>query len=148
MTRRIGSIIAPCAPQRVQLLTLGGAKGRGSRTMFWELAPGTTRETCQCTVSQNHECLEKKEVQDGKGLKEALDSILTRSKSNAVERMHTECIFSNFSQTRVRLERTLPTKWVFSFAMTLVDRIRGWEDEEIWVSPSSLHICGFTQKKL
>ena len=32
------------------------------------------RETCRYTVSQSHECLEKKEVQDGKGLKEALDS--------------------------------------------------------------------------
>ena len=27
-------------PQRVRLLTPGGAKGRGSRRMFWELAPG------------------------------------------------------------------------------------------------------------
>ena len=55
-----------------------------------------SRETCQYSMSQSHERVETEEVQNGKGLKEALDSIWTQSRSNAVERIHTKRILGNF----------------------------------------------------
>ena len=44
-------------------------------------------------------------------------------------------------------EVNVQSKAAFFYAMTLADKIRGWEDEESWVGPSSLHVCGSIQKK-
>ena len=75
----------------------GKRQGEGLEKDVLVTRPGRwNRETCQYTVYQSHEREEKKEVQDGKDLKEALDSIKTQSKSNAVERVPTERISGNF----------------------------------------------------
>ena len=73
-------------PQRVLLPTPGGAKGSCSSKMFWVVAP---REVIGKPVNTQcpkiKECVENKKVQDGKGIKDALDPISTQSKSDAIE---------------------------------------------------------------
>ena len=54
-----------------------------------------------------------------------------------------------FGTDSTNREGKVQSKAVFSYAMTLMDKIRGWEDEESWVEgPSSLHVCGHIKKKL
>ena len=54
----------------------GRRQGKGLKKDVLGTRPGRcNRETCQYTMSQSHERVETEEVQDGKGLKEALDSV-------------------------------------------------------------------------
>ena len=53
-----------------------------------------------------------------------------------------------FETDAISRQVNVQSKAVFSYAMTLMDKIRGWDGEESWVGPSLQHACGFTRKKL
>ena len=70
-------------------------------------------------MSQRYECIETQKAQDGKGLEGAL-----------IEHEHSP----RAMQLRVCTRQVnVRSKAVFSNAMALMDKIRGWEDEESWV---------------
>ena len=121
--------------------------------MFWELAPrdviGKPVNT-QCPKVMN--AWKRRKC----NMEEALDSIWTQSQSNAVERIHTERILgffflddrpfgTDFSFREVNVQ----SKAVFSYAVTSMDKIRGWrrqildrvQEEYLWKRIMSIVLC-------
>ena len=76
-------------PQRVRLLTPGGAKGL-KKNVLRTRRGRCNRKASQITMFQDHECMETQETWDWKSLKGTLDWTWTQPKSNPVERVHTE----------------------------------------------------------
>ena len=80
--------------------------------------------------------METQEAQDGKGPR---GFGLNMNTSNAVERADTERFFGNLRDDRpfgadaINRQVNVQSKAVFSYAMTLMDKIWVWVDEERWV---------------
>ena len=118
------------------MLTLGGAKGRGLRRMFWELAPGDV-----IGKPVNTQC--PKVINAWKRRKYKMEKASRRPwiQDRAMQlREYTQKEFREifvddrpFGTDSINREANVQSKAVLSNAMTLMDKIRGWEDEESWV---------------
>ena len=120
--------------------------------MFWELAPGTVigkPVNTQCPKVMNAWNRRKYNVE------KASRRPWIQYEHSAKAMQLRECtlkefweIFADrpFGKNSTNRDADVQSKAVLSCAMTLMDRTRGWEDEESWVG--SLHVCGYTQKKL
>ena len=75
------------------------------------------------------------------------------SKTVAVERMRTKGIWAAFVDDRpfrsdaCYKHANVQSKAVFSYAMTVMDKICGWEDEEKWVC-SNFAACTWIHTKV
>ena len=123
-----------CRPQ-------GGAKGRGSRRMFWELAPRDV--IAKLVVLQCCARMETQEAQDRKASRRTWAEY-EHSPSNAIERKHTERILGNIRGRRTLQSRcdVQACKYPIQSSVLLCNDI---EDE--W-DPNLLRACGSTLKKL
>ena len=80
--------------------------------------------------------MEAQETQNGKGLEKVLDKSRKQSKNHAVERIRTEGVLGNLwmrghsAAKRVSSTQHVQHEVVFSCAMSIMDAIYGWEDEE------------------
>ena len=79
-------------------------------------------------------CMEAKETQDGEGIEMDLGnkSILVEDKSTLNEFWEIFVEDSPFGEDVLLKQVNVHSKAVFSYAMTLMDKIREWEDGERW----------------
>ena len=133
---RICSIVDPCAPRRVCLETLGGAKGRGSRRMFWKLAPGDVigkPVKLQCPEIVNAWKRRKHKME--KTSRRAWTEYEHRPGAMQLREFSVKGFWDIFVDDRlsgadaIYRQVDIQSKAAFSYAMTLMDKIRGWEDE-------------------
>ena len=113
----------------------GRRQGKGLKETVLGTCPGKcNRETSQYTVSQSHERVEMEEVQDG--------WIQYEHSPRAMQlREYTQKEFGEFfvddrpfgTDSKQNREVLVQSNAVLSYAITLMVKIRGWEDEESWV---------------
>ena len=97
-------------------------------------------------MSQNWTCVGAQETQDGEGVEMDLETKEHNPRTNQLREYALKEFWdifvddSLFGEDALLKQVNVHSKAVFSYAMTLTDKIQGWEDEESWVG-SKLAAC-------
>ena len=131
----------------------GGAKRRGSRRMFWELAPEDVfGKPAEPNCAKIERGVETQEKQDGKGPSRGLGLNMNTAmqlRGNTLKEFWEIFVDDGpFGADAFCRQVNVQSKAVFSYAMTLIDKIEGGRMKKNGLDPNLHDACGSTQKKL
>ena len=115
----------------------GGAKGRGSRRMFWDLAPGDVigkPVELQYSKSINAWKRRMEEASSGCWIEHEHNPRAMQLREYTLKEFCENFVDDRpFGADAICRQVNVQSEAVFSYPMTLMDKIRGCEDEERWV---------------